>query len=1052
MDNLKFKYLLLVFLCVFLISPGYAQDITVKGQVWDEVLNEPIMGANVSVKGTTNGVITDLDGNFSIKAKKNDVLVVSFIGYKDVNVVVKPGMNISRILMTEDSQMINEVVVVGYGVQKKASSVGAIAVTKGDDLIQVGSVNSVSEALQGQLPGVVSINSSSKPGAEASELFIRGKESWNSTSPLIMIDGIERNFNDVDINEIESISVLKDASATAVYGVKGANGVILLTTKRGKNEKPVVNFSANFGFKQPTTNLEFADYVTSMKMFNEAAANDKAWEKMIPESKISAWENAYKTGNYGPYNDYFPDIDWWDEMVRDFGFQQSYNLNISGGTERMTYFASLGFLNDGDIYNTQKQDEFDPRFYYKRYNWRTNFDFKITQSTKLSVNIAGKMSYRNQPGYRIDAGDSYLFDPFFKYSTNDFPIKYSDGEWGANQLGEGNIMMQMNEQGQRIYKAFQGFYDVYLNQKLDMITKGLSAKASLSYTSYHNRNSSIFKGKIYGADDPEALRNSPIRYYRVYDYANPIYNEDGTVSYPMIEEYRLPNENTEEDLPLGVSHDNYAGYGRRLYYEFALNYARKFGDHDITALALVNRTIKEDDANFPSYSENWVGRVTYNWKERYLTEINAAYTGSEKFAPGKRFGFFPSFSFGWRINEEPFMKEIKEKWLSNLKVRYSWGKVGSDASAQAFNYIQTYSSGGNVQFGYDSHVAFGPLYTEGKLAYKDATWETALKQNLGIEIGIINKLNINLDLYKSHRTGILMTRETIAPWIGVGLPSVNIGETKNHGMDVDIKWNDRIGKFFNYYIKFNYSVNENRILFRDDPKKMDQYLKNEGKPIGWVRKYLVSGNLTSIDDVFNYSTSLITNGSQNTLIPGDFAYMDYNADGVIDGKDAAPVDQLNYPTTTFGLTLGFNYKRFGMNANFYAAQDVFKEQIGDLLWDFPSQNVKAQTNTMDRWTTEDIGSSSIIRPSVHLTNDYNRQQSTYTYSDHSYIRLKNLEVNYSLPKSLIKKAGLTKCQIYVNGNNLFTFSKVDDRRDPENGGQAVYPIVRRYNIGARLSF
>ena len=1053
MNKEKFRYLILIFLCALVSSSGYAQKITLKGQVWDEVLNEPIMGANVSVKGTTNGVITDFDGNFTINVNKGDVIVVSFIGYKDVTMVVKPNMKISRILMSEDTQMIEEVVVVGYGVQKKASSVGAISVTKGDDLLSVGSVNTVSEALQGQLPGVTAINSSSKPGDDAADLFIRGKESWTSAAPLVLVDGIERNFNDVDVNEIESISVLKDASATAVYGVKGANGVILLTTKRGKNEKPVVNFSANFGFKQPTVNLEFADYVTSMKMYNEAVANDLAWDKTIAESTISAWENAYRTGNYGPYNDYFPDINWWNEMLRDFGFQQNYNVNISGGTERMTYFASLGYLNDGDIYNTQKNSEFDPRFYYKRYNWRTNFDFNITKSTKLSVNIAGKMGYENQPGYRgADTNDSYIFDPFFKYETNLFPIKYSDGEWGANAAGEGNVMMQMNEQGQVTYKTFQGFYDVYLKQDLDFITKGLSVKASLSYTTYQNRKSSIFKGRVYGEMDSEAVKQSPIRYLRTYDYSDPIVNEDGSISYPLLTEQRFPDDNTVEDLPLGANNDSWTGYGRKLYYEFAVNYARKFGNHDVTALALVNRKINETGADFPSYSEDWVGRVTYNWKERYLGEINAAYTGSEKFAPGKRFGFFPSFSLGWRVTEEPFMQEIKKKWLTNFKIRYSWGKVGSDAGANATNYIQIFNSGGNVNFGYDQNVSFGPTYSEGALAYEDATWETAIKQNLGFEVGIINKLNLTVDLFKSNRTGILMTRQTIAPWMGVGLPSVNLGETKNHGMEIDLKWNDKIGKDFNYFVKFNYSVSENRIVFKDDPRNLDEYLKNAGKPIGWTKKYIATGNLSSIDDIFNYSTSLINNGTQNKLVPGDLAYIDYNCDGVIEDKDQVPMDELNYPLTTFGLTLGFTYKNFGVNANFYAAQDVYKEQIGSLLWDFPNSVVKAQPNTLDRWTVEDMYSTEIVRPSVHLTNNYNSQGSTYTYTNHSYIRLKNLEINYSLPKSLIKKFGLTKCQIYVNGNNLFTISGVDYRRDPETSGQSVYPIVKRYNVGARLSF
>lgn len=535
MKNMKVKYLLALLLIVCSVATGYAQQITVKGQVWDEVLNEPLIGVNVSVKGTTNGVITDVDGNFTINVQKNQVLIFSFIGYKDVEIVVKPNLNLSRVIMSESLQQIEEVVVVGYGQQKKASSVGAIATTKGEDLLRVGSVTSVSEALQGQMPGVTAINTSSKPGADAADLFIRGKATWGNASPLVLVDGMERDFNDVDVNEIQSISVLKDASATAVYGVKGANGVILLTTKRGSNKKPVVNFSANFGFKQPTTKLEWADYPTAMKMYNEAAANDGMWDKIIPESTIAAWQHAYATGNYGPYNDYFPQVDWWNEMVGNFGFQQNYNLNITGGTERMSYFASIGMLNDGDIYNTKKQDEFDPRFYYKRYNWRTNFDFRLTKSTLLSVNIAGKMGYRNQPGYR-DAGngDSYIFNPFIQTPTNLFPIKYSDGEWGADLQGDGNIVAQMNNQGQRSYKSFQGFYDFILKQDLDMITKGLSVKATVSYNTYSERQSSIFRARMYGIDDSAASKNGIIRYYREYDYSSPIVNADGTIDYPMV--------------------------------------------------------------------------------------------------------------------------------------------------------------------------------------------------------------------------------------------------------------------------------------------------------------------------------------------------------------------------------------------------------------------------------------------------------------------------------------------------------------------------------------
>lgn len=1038
-----------MFLSLFIVQLGHAQDITVQGQVWDETLGEPMFGVNVSVKGTTNGVITDFEGNFQLKVKNNDVLTFSFIGYKDVTVVVKPGLNLSKVLMKEDTQQIEEVIVVGYGQQKKASSVGAISSAKGSDLLQAGSVTTVSEALQGQIPGVVAINSSSKPGDDAAELFIRGKGTWGNAAPLVLVDGIERDFNDVDVNEIESISVLKDASATAVYGVKGANGVILLTTKRGKNEKPVVNFTANFGFKQPTANIEFADYPTSMRMYNEAVTNDRDWAKLIPESTIAAWDNAYRTGNYGPYNDYFPNVDWWDEMVDGFGFQQNYNLNISGGTDRMAYFASIGYLNDGDVFDIPKNNEFDPRFYYKRYNWRTNFDFNITKSTVLSVNIAGKMGYRNQPSH----DDKNIFGPFYTTETNVFPIKFSDGEYGANATGQGNIMADLTSKGQRQYKTSQGFYDASLKQNLDIITKGLSFKFSLSYTSSSSKESSIIKGQYLGANASDANKQNPIRYYRVYDYSQPIVNADGTISYPLYREERFPNYETEESLPVGVTHDSFSGYNRKLYYEFALNYARKFGNHDVTALALFNRKITENSANFPSYEEDWVGRVTYNWKERYLAEVNAAYTGSEKFAPGKRFGFFPSFSVGWRITEEDFMKDIRDSWLTNLKLRYSWGKVGSDANANAFNYIQTYNTvDKNVNFGYNSHVNYAPLYGEGALAYPDATWETALKQNLGIEMTVFNNLKLTVDLFNEHRTGILMERQTIAPWMGVEPPSVNLGETKNHGLEADLSWNGKIGKDFNYFVKVNFATSENRVVFKDDPNKLDEYLKAAGKPIGMNSKYLVVGNLSSIDDIFNYTSSGIKNGSQNTLVLGDFVYIDYNGDGTIDDKDKAPVEQLSYPLTTYGLTLGFNYKGIGFNAQFYAATDVYKESLSNLLWDFPNMIIKAQPNTLDRWTIEDANTAEIVRPSVHLTNNYNSVSSTYSYVDHSYIRLKTLEVNYTLPKSMIKKLGLSKFQVYVNGNNLFTISGVDNRRDPETSGQDVYPIVKRYNVGVRMSF
>ncbi len=1015
----------------------------------------PIIGATVMEKGTNNGTITDFNGNFSFNASPNSTLDISYIGYKTQSIKAIAG-KLLAITLKEDTEVLEEVVVVGYGQQKKESLVGSIVATKGEDLLKTGSVNSVSEALQGQLPGVIAENSSSKPGADAASIFIRGKATWGDATPLVLVDGVERNFNDVDINEIESISVLKDASATAVYGVKGANGVILLTTKRGDNKAPVVNFSANFGFKQPTVNMQFADYPVAQELFNEAAINDGQWNKLIPETTISAWKNAFATGNYGPYNDYFPQVNWWDEVMSNFGFQQNYNVNVRGGTERMGYFVSLGMLNDGDIYKTEKQSEYDPRFYYKRYNWRTNFDFKITRTTSLAVNIAGKVGFQNQPGYRT--GDAYFFDEIIKTPQNLFPIKYSDGVWGADQTGQSNVVARLNNLGQRQAKSFQGIYDVVFKQNLDFITKGLNFKASISYNTASQRNTAILKAGYYGVGEDVANQNAFKRYHREYDYTKPILDESGNIiGYDLILEDIWPDDGQlEEDLPIVASHDNFKSYSRQLYYELSLNYNRKFKEHNVSALLLFNRRINDycggGAIDFPSYSEDWVGRVTYNWKQRYLTEINAAYTGSEKFAPGKRFGFFPSFSFGWRITEEAFMKDIREKWLTNLKIRYSYGKVGSDKGAPRFNYIQKYNSGGNVSFGKDQNYTYGPIYTEGTLAYYNATWETATKQNLGIDMTIIDKLKMTLDLFNEKRTGILMPRQTAGPWMGVSLPSMNMGETKNHGMEVELSWFDKIGKDFSYSLKFNFSTSENRVVFKDDPADMAEHLKSEGNPIQVPRKYIVSGNLNSIDDIFNYTTSNLGSGTQNTLVPGDLAYIDYDANGVIDVNDIVPMKYLNYPLTSYGFNLGVNYKGLSLNALFYAATDIYKEQIGTLLWDFDGGKVIAQPDALERWTESTQSNTKIIRPSVHLSNSYNSQQSTYTYVNHSYLRLKNLEISYSIPKKYIKKVGLSNCQVYVNGNNLFTISNIDKRRDPETGSASVYPIVRRYNVGTRITF
>ncbi len=1051
-QSMKLKWMCLLFLSLLLSPPLlWGQNHSIKGQIVDAKSNEPLIGVNITVEGTSNGTISDVDGHFTLTATPDAVLKISYIGYREILLKVADLKKDAIISLEEDSKQLEEVVVVGYGVQKKVTSVGSITQTGGNELMKGGSVNSVSEALQGKLNGVVAINSSGMPGDNEVKMYIRGKSTWDNTDPLVLVDGIERNMNDVDMNEIESISVLKDASATAVYGVRGGNGVILITTKRGTDTAPVINFSANYTFKSPTTSMKLADHVTAMQAYNMAMVNDASWDKLIPQSTIDAWSRAYAEGNYGAYNDVFPYVNWWDELITG-GFTQNYNINIRGGTDYMKYFASAGYQGDGDIYDLKKNDDFDPRHTYKRYNWRSNFDFNFTKSTKLSINIAGSMGYRNKS---ID-NDS-PFNRILTESTSDHPIMYSDGNWGDDE--EKNPVANMNLGGAKLRKTFQGWYDASLEQKLDFITKGLKVAAKVSYSSSSTTNTDVYRG---GGSADQALK-SIVRYHRVYDYANPVVNTDGTITYPMIEDKRLP---TSESVPLppGVTMwDGLDAYTRRFYYEFSVAYNRSFNDHNVSALALVNRKIYDERytenntqyMRFPNYNEDWVGRVTYNWKERYLTEMNISYTGSEKFARGERFGLFPSFSLGWRLSEEPFIKKSIGKVLTNAKFRYSWGKVGSDAGAKRWNYIQQFTSDGNITLGTDaSGQIWGPLYHEGDVANLNSTWEKSTKQNLGIEIGLWNKLDITLDLFDEKRKDILMEPQTTSFITGAKFNALNIGSTKNHGFELELHYNDKIGSDFRYHVGFTLASSENRVVFRDDPVNGPNHLKEAGKPIGHQNRYLAVGNYETIDDVFNNAqTGSINSVAPGQVVPGDFIYIDFDSNGILNGQDKVAVDELNYPLHTYGLNLGFDWKGLSFSAMFYAPTGVYKLVDSVYSASFKSGKINAQPDVMNAWTPETANTSGVRAPALHLTNDgaFNGTESTYRYQNFSYLRLKTMELGYNLPKKWLKTVGLKSLQVYVTGNNLLTWWGGDDRIDPE-GEQAKYPILRSFTSGVRVSF
>ena len=1020
------------------------KEVVIKGIILDE-LGVPLVGSTIIQQGTSKGTTADFDGGFSLKIDYNSNIEISYIGYKNQIIQSITESAVLSIKMEPDTTSLNEIVIVGFGTQTKQTLVGAIESIKGESLQQVGSVSTISEALQGAIPGLTAISSNGKPGADAAALYLRGRSSWQGDgSPLTLVDGIERDINNLDPNEIATISVLKDASATAVYGVRGANGVILVTTKRGKIGKPKFNFTTNIGFKQSTAEPKFANYLTTQNLYNEAAANDKNWNQLIPRSTISAWAQNYE--QRGPNNIYFPEVNWTDEIMGT-GVEQTYNMNMSGGSKLVKYFVSLGYRNDGDIFKTLPNDEYDPAFGLQKYNWRSNFDFDVTPTTKFSVNFSGNYRERTQPGYRIDGGgedgfgQSSFFNLIYTAPRNLFPINYNDGYYGVEPSGGGNLIMNLNEGGQRTYQYFQGFYDAEVTQGLDFVTKGLSFKGSINYSSQSSYEKRILRGGL------GSSQVGIIRYSRSYDYANPIVGEDGAIAYPLLTEVRYPDA-TSQGTPVTSTNPILYAYGRKLNYKFQLNYKRLFGDHKVSANAIMWRQEDTYRTGYAAKREEWIGRVNYYYKKRYLIEANGSYSGSEKFAPGKRFGFFPSIGLGWVASEEPFIKELAGDWLDLLKVNYSYGITGADPGAR-FQYVQSFGTANNVNFGLDNLTAYGPRYTEGAIANLNSTWEESRVHNLRFKFDALKKLTLTLDLYKEQRTGILMDVR-LPTFVGVSdFATGNIGETKKHGYEFQVGWEDNITKDLKYGINFNTAFSENRVVFRNDPRLEPGYLQEAGKPIGWTRRLIESGLYQSLDDIYN-SAAPSLGVSQSNLIAGDALFVDYNGDGVITNADNVAMDKnIGFPLRTYALGLNFNYKNFGLSANFYGVSDVGYIIPNNYYFDFQNY-IQANQDVVDRWTPENALSAT--KPALHLTNTHNQTSSTLTYANGSYVRLKSVEFSYKFEKGMIKKMGLTSAQLYANGNNLHTWSNLDDQMDPETSGTGNYPIVKRFSLGLRVAF
>ncbi len=1026
-----------------LFSVSAQAQIKVTGNVADSK-GEPIIGATIFEAGTKNATVTDFDGNYTITVAKNATLHISSIGYTDVDVKVN-GRTTVNVTMVDDATALEEVVVVGYGQQKKESVIGAISQVSSKDLLSTPAAN-VSQAIAGKIPGVVTAQTSGAPGADDAKIYIRGRATFSGDAqPLILVDGVERSFSQIAPDDIETISVLKDASATAVYGVRGANGVMLITTKRGKEQKPVVSLTANFQWQSPTRKDTYLNSYETVKLLNEAYAND-GLGVAYSDNDVQMFQKSVAGQLTGAEALLYPNVDWYDEVLKSTAPAQRYNASIRGGTKRMRYYASLEYYNQGSLFKNLSRDAYgnSSSMGYNRYAFRANADFFLTKDLTFSVNFGTRFEERKGPN--ANESDSYS-ETFYELNHEPgwiYPVKYevANGEstrtlWGGNGQYQNNIVGRLSDAG--YYKGNNTINETnfIVDYKMDWLTKGLSAKAMLSFD-YENYHRDRF--------------TRGFATYEPVDRSN--YNESNYQSMDSYHKYNADTNMTNSFDTSDGSADKYAIY--KLYMEAQLNYARTFNDvHDVTAMMLYMQNDYRNNAALPMRYQGIVGRVTYGYAEKYYAEINAGYNGSENFRKGKRFGFFPAFSLGWRITNEKFMESTKS-WLTNLKLRASYGQVGNDKySGQRFLYEQKWSQIANDYY-------FGTTGTTGIYEQQypnyEVTWERAHKYNVGLEFNLWNSLlSGNIDYFYEKRNDILCEYQTRPQWVGVTMAAQNLGKTKNSGVEIELHHRNMIGKDFSYNVGFTFSHAKNEIVAMDEPALKSTYRKREGHAIGQYFGLIADGFVTSADfDANGNYTGAKSTFAMKELQPGDLKYRDMNNDGFIDDRDETFIGYSDVPENTYALTLGGEYKGIGFSVMFQGVDHVSRYYDAEAMYAFVNGG-KVKEHHLSRWNPSESDANNLANatyPRLHYAayGDHNQRLNSFFLKNGAFLRLKNVEVSYNLPLKWIKYVGMTQCRVYVNANNLITWDHLDDLVDPESNGSNRYPICKTVNFGLNVTF
>lgn len=1017
----------------------------ISGRVTD-IKGEPLIGGNVTVDGDANGSITNMDGLYEIfVTKKSVVLKFTYIGFKTSEIRTNASTNIYDVTLEEQVNELEETVIVGYGTQRKISNIGAQSSMKMEDIKTPSA--SLTTTLAGRLAGVVAVQRTGEPGKDAADIWIRGISTPNTSSPLVLVDGVERSFNDIDPEDIESLTTLKDASATAVYGVRGANGVILIKTKPGKVGKPTVSADYYESFTRFTKMVDLADGITYMNAANEAMRNDGIATKYTEDQIRNT------IAGKDPY--LYPNVDWLKEIFNDWGHNRRVNVNVRGGSEKVAYYASVSYFNETGMTVTDKNiDTYDSKMKYSRYNFTTNLNIDVTPTTKVEIGAQGYLGEGNYPA--ISSAD--LYNAAMSISPVEYPkMFFVNGEafvpGTSTNNNFNNPYSQATRRGYDNLTKNQIYSNLRVTQDLDMLTKGLKLTAMYAFDVYNeihvhqDRAESTYN--FLDTSVPYDMNGQPIL-QRIYEGSNVL------------------------------SYKQETSGNKKTYLEASLNYDRTFNDdHRVSALFLFNQQSKLlypkgtlEDA-IPYRMMGIAGRATYSWKDRYFAEFNIGYNGAENFSPKHRFGTFPAFGVGWVVSNEKFWQPLS-KAVSFLKIRYTDGKVGnSEVSDRRFMYLDQMKENGDYGYKFGPNGTKWSGYETVNMAV-DLIWEESRKQDLGIDLKLFNDdLSIVFDLFKERRENILLKREhSIPSFLGynTSAPYGNIGIIENKGFDGTIEYNKRINKDWVIALRGNVTFNKDKWIQGELPEQKYEWMNQYGHNINGVKGYVAEGlfTQTEIDDMARWESLSDANkaitpkpfASQfGTVKAGDIKYKDLNNDGQIDAYDQTYISRGDVPTTVYGFGFTVGWKDLSVGMMFQGVAGAERVLNGSSVNPFNGGGGSGNlySNIGDRWTEENPDQNAfyprLSYGSETTSNINNFQKSTWWVRNMNFLRLKTLQISYNLPKPWVNKVHLKNAAVYVMGTNLFTLSRFklwDPELNTDNG--ASYPNTTSYSVGINFTF